>query len=80
MESAMDAAYADRADGADKNDSPDTHNRNALIKKLKSLRDALAKAIADEAYEEASRLTREIKDMEACIASMPEDNNTDNNG
>ena len=55
-------------------------NRNALIKKLKSLRDALAKAIADEAYEEASRLTREIKDMEARIASMPEDNNTDNNG
>lgn len=80
MESAMDAADADRADGADKNDSPYTHNRNALINKLKSLRDALAKAIADEAYEEASRLTREIKDMEARIASMPEDNNTDNNG
>lgn len=32
--------------------------------KLKSLRDALAKAIEEEAYEEASRLTREINRLE----------------
>lgn len=74
MEAAMDAADAERT--AD-NDSPDANDYDTLTEKLKSLRDALAKAIADEAYEEASRLTHEIRETETRIASMSGENDTE---
>lgn len=80
MEAAMDAADAEIAENADWKDSPDADDPKALTEKLKSLRDALSKAIADEAYEEASRLSNEIKKTETRITSMSDGKNRENNG
>ena len=80
MEAAMDAADAEIAENADWKDSPDADDPKALTEKLKSLRDALAKAISDEAYEEASRLSNEIKKTETRITSMSDGKNRENNG
>lgn len=45
------------------NDTSDNNEEESTISRLNRLKEALAKAIEDEAYEEASRITREINDI-----------------
>lgn len=76
MEAAMEAADSENDANADDSESQNTDDYNALINKLKSLRDALSTAIAEEAYEEASRLTHEIRETETRISSLSEGKDT----
>ncbi len=46
------------------NETSDNNEEESTISRLNHLKEALAKAIEDEAYEEASRITREINDIE----------------
>lgn len=53
------------------NDTSDNNEEESTISRLNRLKEALAKAIEDEAYEEASRITREINDIENPTNTRP---------